>query len=198
MITAVNNTQPTFGKFSIIKVHKNAFCNQQTFMSIEDAFEQRFNKALSKKDKINSLFNKMFSKNSAPYVFFLEQPNFAFLMDKLKEFGGYSLEWLHMHTGVPIYRPLDEDYHSFFVLTEDELDVQKILKENVDDIVQETTLYKEYRTSQGELYDELTKEAFINHYMTSLFMSMIQDVPADVYKIEDFSDIKQVAEQIMS
>ena len=197
MIASINNSQPTFGKFSIVKIKKDALPTRESLIAVEDIFEREFNKAITKKGVFSNAIKKMFAIKSKDYVYFLEQPNYAALMDKLKDFGGYSLEWLHMHTGVPIVKPMEEDYHSFVVLTEDELDIGRIMNENVDNFVQETVSYRNFRKSRGEICDELTQEACINHCMTSLFFNLIKDDVPEIYKIDDFSCLKNVVKLIM-
>ena len=197
MITFINSSQPTFGKFSIVKIKKDAFKKQESLIIVEDAFEKEFNTALKKITGILAIIKDRFGTGKSIYTYFLEQPNYAFLMDKLKEFGGYSLEWLHMHTGIPIIKPMEEDYHSFIVLTKDELEISRLMNDSIDIFAREATNYRNFRKSRGEIYDELTQEACINHCMTSFFANLIQNDKPDVYKIDDLSGLKEIVKHIM-
>ena len=198
MITPINNNQITFGKYSIIQIPKNNFKNIESLALVEEHFENIFSKAVSEPTVLEKKIRKFFGKDSGKkFVYFLEQPNFAILMDELKAFGNYSFEWLQLHTGIKLTPPINEDYYSFSVLTKEHKDIEEWFQAAIDNIVKDALSLRIEKYIKGEVYDKLTQEAFINKQLMSLFSFFTESEEPEIYKLNNINELPAIAKEIV-
>lgn len=117
-------SQPKFGQNYLVQVAKNAFTNQDDLQNVSRVFSASVRGIVG--DAPSSL-DKILGKFGIPQkhfkVFtFLESPLRLQIAEDLKSADAPSIHWFSQHIGSPVKPPIDPNYHSFFVLTQENRD----------------------------------------------------------------------------
>lgn len=123
-ISPVKNNQISFKEAYMYRFAKNQFEKPDDLNHVIDDFHAMLPDLMETESmtKLQKFFNriKIATLQKCP-VFFLEQPFYIVMINELKKYGKNTLDlnWLSIHSGAIIEKPLDKDAHSFFVLTDE-------------------------------------------------------------------------------
>lgn len=108
--------QPNFNRLLLIQASKDAFSNPKNLEEVSDVFKSNLEAAAnSHKNPFFRVLDKIFGNSQI--ISYLEQPKYVDLWKGLKGQGG-DMDWLSQNLNVKIKKPLDENYHSFYVYTD--------------------------------------------------------------------------------
>jgi len=192
-----NNQNPTFEKAYLVQVNKNAFKSQK-FNHANKTFIDTSNKYFGELPGWLSTITCMlgFGKKTNKTLSFLEFPQHQYQsIQKYCEKTGISSKHLEAVLGEKRLGPLNEDYHSFFVLTKETKDKAFDFLSNFKpmDIMREVMSDVERSSEKNISYSNLSlrqKAKTINKFMDSI------EQPAKTYKVEALSDLPAVFKEM--
>lgn len=201
MIQPINNSQPTFGKYAIIQVPHKAFKNPKNYLAVEEEFVRICEKAIDMPSAWKCKIADFFGKAICPkFDAYLESPNFPEMMKSLKDIGGYSIDWVKLHTGADIKPPKREDYHSFIVLTGDEFDrmseacLDESKQEEREDFMRKKI--DNFKNS-GRSYSKLLVDAIVNEIAVKEFEEVFADTKPAIVEISELSELPELVKTMM-
>ncbi len=198
MLSLVNNNQPTFKQYSLVQVSKKAFHNPENYLESARIFGQILEKNLSPVKKRFEIWPFKI-KPKRTFDFFLEQPGYAFLRDKLKQFGDYSLEWLSLHTGIDIKKPMKDKYHSFIVYSGSEYDdIKNILNYEHYQLYSYKILneYFKRKSNPNLVTDDLWLAAKSNEVLSKSFNKCASKYTPKKYIVETLSELETIGSEL--
>lgn len=189
MLQQINNNI-SFSGYSIIRIPKKAFKQPENYIQADRVFEKIFDKSIKEPGKISK------SLGAKPkYIYFLEQPNYPDLMTELQKSGNYSQEWLNLHTGFETKPPQKEGFHSFIVLTKEDMSVYDLFKNCADEMISNISVIVKEIYAKGRRFDRLTKEALLNSNMQDVFEKSIKTAP-EIYELETLDELPGIAKKL--
>ena len=197
---------PSFKGVNMVQISKKAFKNPENAHAVIDDFCDTFVKEMEKyPHKSRGFLDKIIRKftKAADAFLYLETPAYIDKVDVLKEnkLDGWPLSILSQKTGIPIKNAIDDDYHSFFILTNAEgrkadkyYNSRSQSKKAVKTVQQE--IYQKEITSQeqAQLYYDMRMLQILDEGMENL----IKGVPQKGFKVETLDDAKALVQKIMS
>lgn len=201
----LNNKTVNFKGNVLIQVSKKAFKSPENLKQVGHIFDKACNKAsgsgtsriindilyLSDKSKIVKSKNKVVS--------ILEQPLYIQILNICKKNQIPSPYWLGNRMGVPIEGALDQNYHSFQLLTKDTKDkyidalFDKTKKEKMINEIKQKITPTDIKLSLSEnIKRQMTElKVYLNESLQN-----ISGKPEQTFKIDDLSELPGIFKKI--
>jgi len=203
-ITPIPNNRQNFGSVNIIQVSKKAFKNPEDLNSVCDEFSKAISNITGETNNayVSALINFVgLGKKCLKSVNFLESPGHANVINDLKEAGGHSIDWLSQYTGIKIPKPMSENHHSFFILTEQQKDAayKNIFSiKNIINLAINASIEDKARVKSGAMPElgNVRISARIHQQLIEKIKPIIKNEPIHKAAIDDLSQLPKVFEQI--
>lgn len=179
-----SKNQPTFQSVNLIQVSKGVFEHTDDVLKVC----QNFDRAIRKSEKGDNICS------------FLEQPLYAAIMERLKLIGNYSIDWLTGNARIPVKKPINPNYHSFYVCTGKQKKVAEKLF-GISELIK-LEIYSRLENIQRRFHNNFNLcSGFscllkMNNELSRKFAQKIQGEPVHMFKLESLSELPKVLEQI--
>ena len=201
MIQPINNSQPTFGKYAVVQVPHKAFKNPKNYLAVEDEFVRICEKAIGMPSAWKCIIADFFGKAICPkFDAYLESPHFPEMMKSLKDIGGYSIDWVKLHTGADIKPPKREDYHSFIVLTGNEFDrmAEACLDESK---AEEREEFLKRRINNfknaGRAFSPILVDAITNEIAVKEFDAVFKNITPETIEVSELTELPMIVKNLL-
>lgn len=199
--------QPKFGQNYLVQVAKKAFTDQDDLQNVSSVFSKNVSSIVG--DEPSSL-GKALAKFGIPQkhfkVFtFLESPLRLQIDEDLKSADAPSIHWFSQHIGSSIKPPVDPNYHSFFVLTQENRDhalslfSRKNMKSvvcQISDLMQKLRAIKAQDMTPERIARENKKNVYWIHAQLDGLLAKEIGESDKTFKIESLSELPKVFESI--
>ena len=199
MIQPINNNNSTFKGYNIVQLPKKAFERPDCFLAVENQFTKICDKAVKMPKPWMLSIASFFGKIIMPQIdCFLEAPLFSDLINDLENIGGYSINWLEMHSGATIKPQMREGYHSFVVLTGDDqekfrnLIIDYVMKGKADDL--QSCL--EERIKKGAVDDEISATATVYEKFSESFNEEFKDTKPTYHELNSLEELSPLIKKL--
>lgn len=192
--------QPNFNRLLLVQVSKNAFDNPKNLQEVSDVFRSNVEVVVSKrKNPFRRFLNKIFGEPET--ISYLEQPKYVDLWKGLRGQGG-DMDWLRQNVNVKIKKPLEANYHSFYVYTDVEKDAALYCL-NQKKVSMLEDAYKKTFDKRVEVFDKVMNKkrvisnpswitAKVNKHVILDLKILHKNAGIEKYKIDDLSQLNEI------
>ena len=190
-INPINNCQTNFGKVTLVQIPKKEFANPENLSECSDIFTKKLD--VLTKDNHYGL-SGIISKHKTANL--LESMSYIMTKVVMSRLGSnYSIEWAAQNVGLTIKKPVDENYHSFFIFTKEHLD---IFKKALKDI---KNLNKYSQEAQNKYPEEKGKIALYTFAKYGVEVDKILDLngtnpPSETIKLNNLDELDSVVDKL--
>ena len=191
-----NYYTPNFKQVNLVQVSKKAFKNPEKFFECSDTFSRTLGKLVNQVEltSLQETLAKCGYSQPIKFLSIIESPGFLNIKNFLEKSGGKSLEWLKSITGINFPTALAEDYHSFIVLTKNEIYhyYQNLGYGNEVDCINrahKATLYE----TENAIPKAHVKFA---EFMDENFKKVIDNKPIKKFKIESLDELENIVKNL--
>ena len=193
-----NAKTPNFKAVSIVQIPRKAFKNPENYKECSKIFANKLDKLVG--DRLTGRLGAilaLFTTKPHKTAIFLE--NTALLNAKAvldKNNIKYSVNWLEQNTGLAIPKALDENFHSFYVYTKD--DIGKVMS-----AVKQAT--KNLWSNMKEARMKYPQDSKMTHVYAStkygvqaeaLRQEIFKDTPVQKFKIENLDELENIVKDL--
>ena len=193
-----NAKTPNFKAVSIVQIPRKAFKNPENYKECSKIFANKLDKLVG--DRLTGRLGAilaLFTTKPHKTASFLE--NTALLNAKAvldKNNIKYSVNWLEQNTGLAIPKALDENFHSFYVYTKD--DIGKVMS-----AVKQAT--KNLWSNMKEARMKYPQDSKMTHVYAStkygvqaeaLRQEIFKDTPVQKFKIEKLDELENIVKDL--
>lgn len=207
--------QPQFKGVNFVQISKAAFPSEDLQL-VQKAFKAKLREAAgerppSKTRMVLSLLTKMVGIKGKPpkrLVFFSEGPLFPGIMAdfaKMKQKGkiqpNCGIEWVGLHSGIPIKDTSTLNKHSFYVLTGEHAvsgfngvlaDVRGMAKRATKESREKIKAGKTDTSFQNWFF---LRDLTMNHKMTQELMKVTEDAPVQSFTVSSLEQLPEIYKQ---
>ena len=195
--------QPNFKQVNLIQISKKAFEDPEVSSQCSKEFGKALQKATGRGFFLGHFVENLLvtlglgGKKTSKIYTQLESRSYS-MCDELLEGAGYSIEWLERNTGTKLKKPLDENMHSFYVLTKEHKDgVLPALKwTNISKImlhyIKEGTLKFPQDNDMSDFY----ACAKAGEKLDQQFDEVIEESQIHKFKLKNLDELKNIADKL--
>ena len=195
--------KPNFKQVNLIQIPKKAFEDPQNLKQCSKKFGSVLDKATGKGLMAGSFVENLMvllgigGKKVGKVYVQLESRSHD-MCDELLEGAGYSIEWLERNTGTKLKKPLDENMHSFYVLTKEHKDgVLPSLKwTNISKIMLRYLKEGTLKYPQDNEMSNFYARAKAGEKLDQQFDEVIAGSQIHKFKLKNLDELKNIADKL--
>lgn len=201
------NYQPKFGQVYLIQVSKKAFSNPQNLDYVRDVFCNSVSKITKEMpfSLSNALAKLGVSRKSQKTFSFLESPTYPQIKKDLQESQAPSIHWFNFHIGNTVKEPLDQNYHSFYMLTKDDKNglIDSFSPKNIK--ITWARLHSFMENAKSSIYQGLSNENILHSQKKDLYwihaefdkiLAKNVKEPEKTFRINNLSELTEIFKEI--
>lgn len=197
-ITSQNN-QPHFTSINQIMIAKKAFNKPEDLIAVEKTFKDELITIIGKPKAPKALRiikGLLGMKTGTKAKSFLEQPDYVNIYKKLNKPGMGGFDWISQRLGIPIDKPVNENYHTFFVYTNKEKDaIMKSFSGVMKEYLKKTRQLRNDKTISTN-DSNLWIKVQINQMLNNVLKPIMEKSPPIITKVENLSELPAVLKNI--
>lgn len=193
-----NNNIPktNFKGIYLIQLPRKSFSDPKNYKACADLFIKSINKATNKRSlKFLNIFKPKLEQNKL--LSCMENPSYINARKVLEYLNGeYSISELSQKTGLPIKKPIENKYHSFFVFTGEH-------KDKIEMFLRKPMKYLEEFAAEGAEKYPNDREMAIAYAQLKFGVAqdkevkfLIGETPIEKFRLKDFDELKNVVKNI--
>ena len=193
-----NAKSPNFKAVSIVQIPRKAFKNPENYKECRKIFANKLDKLVG--DRLTGRLGAILALfTTKPHKTANLLENYALLnarvamdINNMK----YSINWLEQNTGLAIPKALDENFHSFYVYTKDDIGkVMSTVKQATKNLWSNT---KEAITKypKDKRMTNIYAATKIGVQAEALRQEIFKDTPVQKFKIENLDELKNIVKDL--
>jgi len=189
-----NNQQPNFTQINLVQVSKNAFKNPEDLYAVNKTFQDMANEAAGEINGGLSSILTLFGlgKKVNKTLDILEHPGYMSITKKINK--------INRAIGLQIKKPINEDYHSFFVYTKEHKDAvfEALSPKNQINSLKQARAEAVIAARQGENITPLSLwvQVKANDISLNKLETATAGEPINKYVINDLKEIPDIFKKI--
>ena len=189
---------PNFKGINIVQIPRKAFKHPENYKECSKLFGKILDRASREKlrGKLGSII-AVFVPKASKTVSVLETPSYAHAKTAMRKTGNnYSIAWLRQNTGLPVKDSMDNNYHSFYVLTKEHkagyMDIFKQGLKNLMHFATEGVLKYPENKKMSSLYAQ-TK---FGVEADKAFDKLVAETQVKEFKLQNLDEIKNIVKDL--
>ena len=197
-INSINyNNSPQFKQINRIKVPKNIFHNCEKHFECLEIFDKKLGELVGEKP-LTSL-QKTLAKDGyvqpIKFLSIIESPGFVNILDFMEKKGFKNLGWLENFTGLKMNKPLSEEHHSFYVLTDADITNYFI---HLGSKAEWDCFFKGYYAIKNDNGENAVAKGYVlmAKFLDEIFEKLINNKPIKEFEIKSFEDLNSLIKKL--